>query len=78
MEKNDVNRKRLVRSLRYALDTITGDAKCFRYEHDLDYLAIKEDLKYAIRLLEDGEEVAERLLRKKLNQEFKPLHLQEG
>ena len=74
---NELSRKRFVRALRYAQETLAGDARCYCYEHELDYLAVKEDLKYAIRLLEEGEEVAARLLRRKLNQEFAKLELQE-
>lgn len=74
---NDLSRKRFVRSLRAAQESLARDAFCFRYDHDPDYLAVKEDLKFAIRLLEEGEDVAVRLLRRKLKQEFAGLDLQE-
>lgn len=46
--------KRFVKSLRYAEETIVGNAKCFCYTHEPEYREIHEDIKLMIRLLEDG------------------------
>lgn len=61
---NDLSAKRFVRSLRYTMEILANDAKCYRYEHTPEYLEVKEDLKFAIRMLEQGEEFAGRLLYK--------------
>lgn len=46
--------KRFTRSLRYAEDTLVGDAKCFCYSHEPEFQEIHEDIKLMIRLMEDG------------------------
>ena len=51
---DDLSAKRFVRSLRYAMEVLAKDAKCYRYEHEPEYLEVKEDLKFAIRMLEEG------------------------
>jgi len=62
MKRDSVNIKRFVRSLRYAMESLAGEAKCYRYEHDPEYTEIKEDLKFCLRELEEGEEFAGKLL----------------
>lgn len=56
--------KRFVRALRAAQELLAGEAKCYRYENELEYMEMKEDLKFAIRMLEDGTEFAGKLLYK--------------
>lgn len=62
MDRNSVNIKRFVKSIRYAMETLAGDAKCYFYQHDPEYLELKEDLKFCLRELEEGEEFAGKLL----------------
>ena len=62
MDRNSVNLKRFVKSIRYAMEVLAGDAKCYRYEHDPEYLELKENLKFCLRELEEGEEFAGKLL----------------
>lgn len=64
MERNSVNIKRFVRSIRYAMETLAGDARCYCYEYDHEYLELKEDLKFCLRELEEGEDFAGKLLYK--------------
>lgn len=52
MEKNDINYLRFIRSIRWAIETLAGEAHCFGYRDDPDYLAIKEYLEEQIEQLE--------------------------
>ena len=60
----ELSAKRFVRALHAARELLAGEAKCFCYENEKEYLEIKEDLKFAIRALEDGEGFAGKLLYK--------------
>lgn len=64
MERNSVNIKRFVKSIRYAMESLAGEARCYCYEYDREYLELKEDLKFCLRELEEGEEFAGKLLYK--------------
>lgn len=66
MKQNDINRKRFVRSVRGAMESLARDARCYGYSNDPDYTEIKEDLKYCLRMIEDGEAFAGRLLYKNI------------
>lgn len=61
---NDLSAKRFVRALRHAEKMLAGDAKCFCYSHEPEYKEMHEALKFAIRMLEEGEEFAGKLLYK--------------
>lgn len=65
---DELSAKRFVRSLRYAMEVLANDAKCYRYEHTPEYLEVKEDLKFAIRMLEEGEGFAGALTYKNAKQ----------
>ena len=52
MEKNNVNHPRFVRSLRWALDTLSKEARCYGYRDDPDYLEIKTYLENQIERVE--------------------------
>lgn len=56
--------KRFVKALRYAEETLVEDAKCYCYTHEPEYQEVHEALKFAIRMLEQGEEFAGKLLYK--------------
>ena len=56
--------KRFVKALRYAEETLVGDAKCYCYSNEPEYQEVHEALKFAIRMLEQGEEFAGKLLYK--------------
>lgn len=56
--------RRFVKALRAAQELLISEARCFRYDNDREYQEIVEDLKFAIRMLEDGEELAGKLLYK--------------
>ena len=62
MKKGDVNSRRFLHALQSALEGLAGSALCYGYRNDPDYLAVKEDLQYALRMVEQGEEFAGRLL----------------
>lgn len=62
MERNSVNIKRFVKSIRYAMESLAGEARCYCYEYDREYLELKEDLKFCLRELEEGEDFAGKLL----------------
>lgn len=64
MDRDSVNVKRFVRSIRYAMEILDGDAKCYCYQNDSEYQGLKEDLKFCLRELEEGEEFAGKLLYK--------------
>lgn len=66
MRAGDINIKRFVRALHSALERLAGDAHCFGYRNDPSYLELKEDLQYALRMVEQGEEFAGRLLYKNI------------
>lgn len=60
--------KRFVKALRYAEETLVGDAKCYCYTHEPEYQEVHEALKFAIRMLEQGEQFAGKLLYKNARQ----------
>lgn len=64
MKSGDINIKRFVRALRGALESLSGDARCYGYRNDPSYLEVAEDLRYAIQMVEQGEEFAGKLLYK--------------
>lgn len=55
MEKNDVNYIRLIKQLKHMVKTFEGEAHCFGYRDDPDYLAIKEYLEKQIERLQGGQ-----------------------
>lgn len=59
---DDLSKKRFVRALRAAQELLMGEARCYRYEHSKEYQEVIEDIKFAIRALEDGEEFTGKLL----------------
>lgn len=60
----ELSRKRFVRALRAAQELLIGEARCYCYSHEKEYQEVVEDLKCAIRMLEDGEDFAGKLLYK--------------
>ena len=62
MKKGDVNSRRFLHALQSALEGLAGSALCYGYRNDPDYLAVKEDLQHALRMVGQGEEFAGRLL----------------
>lgn len=54
MEKNDVNYIRLIKQLRHMVKSFEGEAHCFGYRDDPDYLAIKKYLEEQIERIEGG------------------------
>lgn len=54
---DSTSKKRFVKALRYAEETIVGDAKCFCYTHEPEYQEMHEDIKLMIRLMEAGDSV---------------------
>lgn len=61
---NELSAKRFVKALRYAEETLVGDAQCFCYSHEPEFREVHEALKFAIRMLEQGEGFAGKLLYK--------------
>ena len=59
---NDLSAKRFVRALRGAEEYLADSAKCYCYSSKPEYQEVKEDLKFAIRSLESGEDFAGKLL----------------
>lgn len=53
MEKNDVNRKRFVRSIRWALETLAREAHCYGWRDDPEYLEIKKYLESQLEQLQE-------------------------
>lgn len=64
--------KRFTRSLRYAEETIVGDAKCYCYTHEPEYQEMHEDIKLMIRLMEDGSHMQAGKLMFKRARQIKP------
>lgn len=52
MEKNDVNFPRLINQLRWMVKDFEGEAHCFGYRDDPDYLEIKKYLEEQIERLQ--------------------------
>lgn len=65
---DELSGKRFVKALRYAEETIVGDAKCYGYSSEPEYQEIHEAIKFAIRMLEEGEWFAGKLLYKNARQ----------
>lgn len=61
---DSTSKRRFVKALRYAEETLVGDAKCYCYGHESEYQELHEALKFAIRMLEEGEVFAGKLLYK--------------
>lgn len=59
---DNTSAKRFVKALRYAEETLVGDAKCYCYSHEPEYQELHEALKFAIRMLEKGDAFAGKLL----------------
>ena len=59
---DSLSAKRFVRALRAAQELLTGDARCYCFTNEKDYQEVIEDLEFSIRMLEDGEEFAGKLL----------------
>lgn len=59
-----LSRKRFVKALRAAQELLAGEAHCYCYEQAPEYLEMKEDIKFALRMLEEGEAFAGKLLYK--------------
>lgn len=61
---NKLSAKRFVRTLRAAQELLEREAKCYCYENDKEYLEVKENIKFSIRMLEESEIFAGKLLYK--------------
>ena len=61
---DSISAKRFVKALRYAEETLVTDARRYCYSHDPEYQEVHETLKFAIRMLEQGESFAGKLLYK--------------
>ena len=66
MKKNDATSKRFIRALHSALEGLAGEAMCYCYRNDPSYQELKSDLQYALRMVEQGEEFAGKLLYKNI------------
>lgn len=61
---NKLSAKRFVRALSAAQELLAREAKCYCYENDKEYLEVKESIKFSIRMLEESEIFAGKLLYK--------------
>ncbi len=61
---DSTSKKRFMKALRYAEETLVGDAKCYCYSYEPEYKEVHEALKFALRMLEQGDGFAGKLLYK--------------